>query len=220
MQAHITVSEVDSLKLHAVISYGISSNVYIIDSGGDITLIDTGYGPPHSNLLKSLEKFHINVDDVSRVLITHRHKDHTNGLKQILNKVEPQIYVHRSDADVIINRLKLNKRAVIKMGERCTIYLGRKTIEAIHTPGHTAGSMCFLLDNILFSGDLVFAGGGFGRTDLPSGNLQELVKSIERVLKLNVNMLLPGHGELVLSDAKSHIKLALKYAKLRLSRKI
>ncbi|MCS7386092.1 MAG: MBL fold metallo-hydrolase [archaeon GB-1867-005] len=222
MQAHITIGEVDSLKIHAVISYGISSNIYIIENESGAVLIDAGFGPPHSNLVASLEKFNIKIEDISKVLITHRHKDHTNGLKQILNQVEPQIYVHRADADIVINRLKVSRSLVVKMGEKCTINVGEEVIDAIHTPGHTAGSTCYLLKNILFSGDLVFASGGFGRTDLPTGNLQELIRSLNRISRLNVNVLLPGHGELVLSDAKLHIKLALKNAKslLKMRRKV
>ncbi len=220
LQAHLTIKETKELTLHAVISFGISSNVYIIKSNGEIALIDAGYGPPHSNLIESLSKFNISTDDISKVLITHRHKDHTNGLKQLINKAKPEIYVHKYDAEIIIRRLRLNRRLVIRIDDSYNIKIGSKIVKTIHTPGHTAGSTCYLIDEMLFSGDLVFANGGFGRTDLPTGNFNELVRSLEKVSKLNdVEMLFPGHGELVLSDAQAHIRLALKIARLMIKQR-
>ncbi len=217
LQAHIQVKKSKELTLNAVVSFGISSNIYIIESGGEIALIDTGFGPPHSNIIESLKKFNIEAKDISKVLITHRHKDHTNGLKKLIEKAKPAIYIHKYDADVVARRLGKAKSYIVRINNSYEIEIGSKIVKAVHTPGHTAGSTCYILDKVIFSGDLVFANGGFGRTDLPTGNFNELVKSLERIEKIakenNISMLLPGHGELVLDEALAHIRLALKVAR-------
>ena len=66
--------------------------------------------------------------------------------------------------------------------------------KVIHTPGHSKGSICILIDDILFSGDTVFKY-SIGRTDLPDGNYNELMQSLEKIKKLSKNITIyPGHG--------------------------
>jgi len=68
------------------------------------------------------------------------------------------------------------------------------TISVLHTPGHTPGSCCFLIDNMLFSGDTLFEG-GVGRTDLPGGDDNALKKSIARLIQMEPDIVVcPGHG--------------------------
>ena len=215
MQAHLTLIDNDQIRLHAAISYGISSNVYVIEDKKtkQTALIDTGYGPPYSNLLESLRKLKINIKNIKQILLTHRHRDHTNGLKQILKEIKPTIYIHKLDAGVIIKRLETAKKLIVRINEGYEVKIGNTSIKAIHTPGHTAGSTCYITNEILFSGDLVFANGSFGRTDLPTGSINDLIESLKKISKLQVSTLLPGHGEIVLKNPIAHIKLALKMAK-------
>jgi len=74
--------------------------------------------------------------------------------------------------------------------------LGEYLLKVIHTPGHTSGSMCLLEEEkkYLFSGDTVFKG-SVGRYDLPSGNLEELKKSLIKLCEIKINEVFPGHGE-------------------------
>ena len=72
--------------------------------------------------------------------------------------------------------------------------IGSLNIKCLHTPGHSIDSMCYLInDEILFSGDTVFSV-AVGRTDLPTGNTNELIKSLNRILNLDFNLLYTGHG--------------------------
>jgi len=209
----VKVKSTEELNIYAVVSYGISSNIYILESEGEKAIIDIGYGPPHSNINEILENLGINIKEVGKILITHRHKDHTRELKRFINEnEEAEIYIHRNDRDIVIESLKIDKDRVQTIYGDEEIDIGKIKVKVIHTPGHTSGSVCFKYEENIFTGDLVFTNGLYGRTDLPSGNHKELTKSLEKILRLNVNSILPGHGEIALKDAKNHIKLAWRNA--------
>ena len=85
----------------------------------------------------------------------------------------------------------------------------------IHTPGHTPGSICLYeaQSKSLFSGDTVFPYGSVGRTDLPGGSSRDLIRSISRLVKLDVSVLYPGHGEVTSNNVNEQIKQSLELAK-------
>jgi len=220
MQAHVVVNEAGDTRLSAIISYGVTSNVYILEKRRKTIIIDTGYGSPYSDIERSLERFNIEMREIDDILLTHRHKDHTNGLKKILkNNEKTQIYIHKADAEIVCKRLKIDKRRIHLIRENEEIEIGKILIKAICTPGHTAGSICYLMDDKLFSGDLVFANGHYGRTDLPSGNIEELIKSLEKIYRLDINKLFSGHGEILLRNVKIHIRAAINNAKKKMKNK-
>jgi len=89
---------------------------------------------------------------------------------------------------------------LLKEGE---LTLDQTQLWVIHTPGHSTGSICLYWpeENGLFTGDLVFQS-GFGRTDLPGGNSEQLKASIQKVAELDVKWLLPGHGNIISSTSE------------------
>ena len=126
---------------------------------------------------------------VKLVLITHRHRDHWEGLQEVKDATGAPVGAHTQDAfDIPI-------RPDILIPDRAVYRVGTIQIRAIHTPGHTPGSVCFLAsDNHLFSGDTLFAG-GVGHT--PSvDELQLMYRHItEKLYVLPDEVLLfPGHG--------------------------
>lgn len=100
----------------------------------------------------------------------------------------------------------------VKLKDGDKVKIGDEMFEVIHTPGHTPGSICLYGKNsrTLFSGDTVFAYGSFGRYDFPEGNAVHLKNSIERLTKLDVLNLYPGHEIVVEGDGSKHIKMALE----------
>jgi hydroxyacylglutathione hydrolase len=86
----------------------------------------------------------------------------------------------------------------------------------IHTPGHTQGSVCFFdrAQKMLFSGDLLFKG-SVGRWDLPSGNKEQLLNSINAVKRLDFEMLFPGHGLILREQQRENIESVLKQLSAR-----
>jgi hydroxyacylglutathione hydrolase len=139
------------------------------------------------------------------ILNTHGHIDHIGANRDMKDKYGVPIYLHSADAPMlkIMERVELGlvfgsrdlpspDRLLVDGDE---IAVGGKALRAIHTPGHTPGSVSFLGDGLLFSGDTLFCG-GVGRTDLEGGSWKELDRSIrEKLFALpGGTVVLPGHG--------------------------
>ena len=194
------------------------SNIYIIDDAA----IDSGTGFNFSRLYTLLKVLKKSVADIKQVINTHGHFDHIGGNGYFINA---KVAIHENDADIIetgdIERSvadffdgKLKPRTVdMKLKEGDVLNIGGMELEVIHTPGHTPGSICLYnrKDGILFTGDTIFAN-GVGRTDLPGGDPNALRESIEKLKKLDVKIILPGHGEPVLENAKNVIENAAEMA--------
>ena len=150
--------------------------------------------------------------DVQRVVVTHRHGDHWANIDLVKDATHAGVYCH--DAD----RPPYEKKVSGTVGDGDEISVGDTRVRVIHTPGHTPGSICLLIDSvdgsILLSGDTLFPGGP-GRSDSAPA-LQEMVQSIKsRLLPLDDAVrVYPGHGdnttigdakrEVAAFDAKSH----------------
>lgn len=137
------------------------------------------------------------------VLLTHGHFDHITGLNDTDEDVE--VLMHQADMEWIT---ELNTylpmvgmppmktpRIDAYLEDNQVIKLGETQIKVIHTPGHTQGGVCFLVNNNLFSGDTIFKE-SVGRCDLPGGNFDQIVESIENKIFTLPNdiVIYPGHG--------------------------
>jgi len=158
---------------------------YYIDDEKKV-LIDAGY------------KFDKKVDII---IITHCHYDHLFFLSEIAEKWKPVVMAGAKDAESIekldLKTLAKNLKPVKvdrKLKEGDVIETGELKLKVIETPGHTEGSICLYdeKEQILFSGDTLF-NGDTGRTDLPSGSEEDMQKSLEKLKKLAVKKLYPGH---------------------------
>ena len=160
------------------------NNAYLIvcPQTGDSIIIDAPTGP--GELLEEAKG-----TQVKAILITHNHQDHLAGLKEIIDATGAPVQAHSEDAAA----LPTPPSALVKDGD--TITAGTITLKVIHTPGHTPGSVCYLVGNHLFSGDTLFPGGP-GRSGSPEA-LQQTIKSItEKLYALpDDTFLLPGHGK-------------------------
>ena len=99
--------------------------------------------------------------------------------------------------------------------EGMVLDLGKWKLEVLETPGHSLGCICLYekIEKVLFSGDTVFPDGNIGRTDMYGGDTAELVRSIERLTKLDVKTMYPGHMEITDRDVNRQIQMSLRFAK-------
>ncbi|NOR14594.1 MAG: MBL fold metallo-hydrolase [Candidatus Aminicenantes bacterium] len=132
------------------------------------------------------------------LLITHSHFDHTGSLKSLKEELKIPVAAHAADA----SRLPETPDIYLEDGDHLTF--GKHALWVLHTPGHTPGSLCFLLKDILFSGDTLFPHGP-GRTANPEA-FRQIVTSLEAKIFVlpDETRVFPGHGEAtMLGDEKN-----------------
>jgi glyoxylase-like metal-dependent hydrolase (beta-lactamase superfamily II) len=147
---------------------------------------------------------------VAGVLVTHHHPDHVGGsmmgyriegLAELLARHPVPVHAHRQEADLVARVTGLAAGDVIAhdSGDRVTV--GAIDVELLHTPGHTPGSQCFLVDGMLVAGDTLFLE-GCGRTDLPGSDPAAMYDSLQRLAGLpDSTVIYPGHRYSVPSTA-------------------
>ena len=135
--------------------------------------------------------------DVKYILLTHGHYDHTTAVPE-LHQALPQaeIYIHKADANGAGSRLfplagQIPDLKFYDEGDALT--LGELTIQVLHTPGHSKGSVTLKVADVLFCGDTLFAG-SCGRTDLAGGSYDEIMVSLKKLGELPGDChVCPGH---------------------------
>ncbi|MDP8322695.1 MAG: MBL fold metallo-hydrolase [Candidatus Stygibacter australis] len=144
--------------------------------------------------------------NMTAIVNTHGHVDHIGGNKYFHEKWDVPIFIHSADAMKLIDPRQnlssyMDEEIISPAADRLLesgdkIRLGKKELEVIHTPGHTAGGICLLYDFLLFAGDTLFKG-SIGRTDFPDGDFETLKHSIKtRIYVLaDQTMVFPGHME-------------------------
>lgn len=135
---------------------------------------------------------------VEYILLTHGHYDHTTAVPE-LHAALPQarIYIHQADANGAGSKLfplASQVEDLLLYDEGDTLALGGLTIQVLHTPGHSPGSVTLQVGDVLFSGDTLFAA-SCGRTDLPGGSYDQMMASLKRLGELEGEFrVLPGHN--------------------------
>lgn len=172
----------------------IGTNCYLLedDRTGKAAVIDPG--DEADRILQQLKADRVDVD---YILLTHGHYDHTTGVPQ-LHAALPQakVYIHAADANGAGSRLFPLAGQVKDLhtyDEGDTLPLGGLTIRVMHTPGHSKGSVTLQVEDVLFTGDTLFAG-SCGRTDLAGGSYEEIMASLARLAQLEGDYhVCPGH---------------------------
>lgn len=205
------------MEIKKLVLSGLGTNCYIVTSGETAVVIDPADSPEY--IISSAEKGGVKIE---WVLLTHGHFDHTGGAAFIREKCGAKVYIHNNDNEMLTDSVKALAFFTPERGfEPCeadafvsdgdVLELGGLKFRVLHTPGHTEGSVCYLLtdpdtgENIMFSGDTLFRD-SIGRSDTYSGNSGKLFESLEKLSALEDDYrVLPGHGpETKLSTEKKY----------------
>jgi glyoxylase-like metal-dependent hydrolase (beta-lactamase superfamily II) len=139
---------------------------------------------------------------VGGVLATHYHPDHVGGsmmgltiegVTRLLERVDVPVHVQRAEVPWVARTTGIAETELAAHDPGDHVAVGDVSIELVHTPGHTPGSQCFLVDGLLISGDTLFLE-GCGRTDLPGSDTGQMYDSLQRLAALPADTIVyPGH---------------------------
>jgi glyoxylase-like metal-dependent hydrolase (beta-lactamase superfamily II) len=177
-----------------------TSNVFLV-TGEQRVLVDVG------NEFDVVGAVREHVDTVDAVVLTHTHRDHVANLPPVTEAFDAPVYAYDGEFEGVDRTL----------ADGDHVQLGDHEYEALHTPGHKNDHLCLYSQagRTLFAGDLVFANGSFGRTDLEEGDRPTLVESIRRLhdtVDDDLAAMHSGHGPSVETTPKQDIELALQAA--------
>ena len=139
--------------------------------------------------------------EITHAFVTHTHPDHVgggfagmeiDGVTELLEKCKAKVVVHKAEAEFLKG---LSSSDMIKSDNGDKVDVGGVEIQLMHTPGHTPGSQCFLVDNRIVSGDTLFID-ACGRVDFPGGNPEQMYNSLTQKLMAlpDATILFPGHN--------------------------
>ena len=179
------------LTIHTLTLGLYQTNTYIIHEENSRTccVIDPGYQA--DTIIKKLEELDLTLE---AILLTHCHFDHVGAVKDLAADTDCQVFLCAQDT---LLPSMLTAGPLYYTGtyaDGAVLNLAGLCIHVMHTPGHTPGGVCLLVDDVIFSGDTLFAG-GCGRTDL-GGDWATLISSLKRLSQIEGYFkVFPGHGE-------------------------
>lgn len=191
--------KIDTLPLGA-----LATNCYIVQDEENRLAVVIDPGDEANKIVSFLKEKNLSL---AAVLLTHGHFDHFMALDELIASTGCDFYISKPDSLMIRDAAKnfsvnffgrcittsaLAKQLVV---DGDILQFGSLSFTVMETPGHSKGSVCYRIDDILFSGDTLFQG-SCGRTDGYGGSGKEMLASLARIRKIDNNLTIyPGHGE-------------------------
>lgn len=216
------------------LSHPKDCNVYLIDGGNGLTLIDTGVGLGNNIIEENIKSHGFDLRNINQIILTHCHADHSGGARYFKQKTGAELLVHKEEADMIsyadedalglkiakkvgfypsdykLNSCKVDK----KLEDGMKITIGRYTLKVIWTPGHSKGeiSLFGIINNkrVIFTGGTVLYGGYIILQNIPGADIHDYAMGVKKLANLNVEVFLPGHMLFSLSRGQRHIDAAVE----------
>ena len=206
------------------------SRAYLI-VGETLTLVDSGLPWDPSGIVKYIHSIGREPSDLSQILVTHSHPDHTGGTHSLVKATGALVAAHRSDT----KRLNGNREVLAYIGNLGKVnaplpFMGKVPVNSlvddgdilpihggirvVHTPGHTAGSVCYLIEEngILFSGDTIFSNGDtLSRSvPFPGYDRDQYIRSLKRLSEIGFEGVCGGHGTPLLAGGSVKLQALLE----------
>lgn len=209
-------------------------HVYLIEDRAGHILIDAGVGIDDDRIIANVKKDGLDPYWIKHLFLTHTHSDHAGGAVGLKNKLGLKVYVSEVEAEFLrsSDQMDLGLDIAIRDGIYPADYrfpncepdvelkggeiftLGDWHMQAIHTPGHSIGSMCYLFKKdgrtCLFSGDVVVHGGKLMFLNCTGSVMADMRMSMPLLANLGIQELYPGHGCFVLEGGQDHINTAIE----------
>lgn len=180
----------------------LPTNCYLLapDNGDRCMVVDPGGSP--QQILGAADRFGWRI---SLVVNTHCHPDHVAANRRLVEESGAELALHPLDLPLLRRAVEMAEASGfvaeqspepdLPLEDGQSLSVGDETLRVLHTPGHSPGSVCLLGEGFALTGDLLFAG-SVGRTDLPGGDYDELMRSLSRLCSemSPEDRILPGHG--------------------------
>jgi glyoxylase-like metal-dependent hydrolase (beta-lactamase superfamily II) len=189
------------MLIRSIAPQSFASNCYLAVSGGHALVVDPAVSL--SAILTSLGEEGATCEGI---VLTHGHFDHILSLDALRDATGAPAYIHKEDAIMLTDGKKnafyelFKRERSYRAAEKLlsngdTILLGNEKLTVFHTPGHTHGSVCYLCDGMIFSGDTLFLE-TYGRCDLWNGDINKMHDSLRSMRNLAPSLTIyPGHGQ-------------------------
>lgn len=193
------------MKIVRIQAEGYGSNCWVLidEQSEEYAIIDPS--ATGEAFLDFIEKRGMKKENLKYILLTHGHFDHIFGADEIRDITGAPLCIHKADADFLTDsdknayRYFFREELVMRPCERelsdgDVLYLGQEEIKVVSTPGHSEGSVCFFVGDVIFTGDTLFDR-SIGRTDLIGGSQATLEESLRKLVSLDKDYTIyPGHG--------------------------
>lgn len=190
------------MQIETITVSSFETNCYLVWDEKDKSCAIVDPGDEHEKILEWIDNLHLKP---KAILLTHGHVDHIAAVGKLKDKFDIPLYIGRGDEEMLASS-SANGSAFFGQNITCpspdhivgdadVIKVGSHRFVVMATPGHSRGGVCYIIDKYLFCGDTLF-NGSIGRTDLPGGNYQLLIDSINKnILSLPDDIICyPGHG--------------------------